>query len=199
MKNSRFLYGLIIFILAFFLGFLIIRQFYFQKEIKKVTSPDQTEALAIEVGELLKNTEKQHKQVEQLKVEKDNLQKSIYDRSKAEQTMDENIAKYQILTGTTKVQGEGVEITIDYKLTLAQQVDLLNALRNIGAEAIAINNKRITAKTGLDQNTFSMPYGIQVIGNKNILYEALTRRGGIIEQLGQAEVSKKDKLILPAS
>jgi uncharacterized protein YlxW (UPF0749 family) len=199
MKNSRFLYGLIIFILAFFLGFLIIRQFYFQKEIKKVTSPDQTEALAIEVGELLKNTEKQHKQVEQLKVEKDNLQKSIYDRSKAEQTMDENIAKYQILTGTTKVQGEGVEITIDYKLTLAQQVDLLNALRNIGAEAIAINNKRITPKTGLDQNTFSMPYGIQVIGNKNILYEALTRRGGIIEQLGQAEVSKKDKLILPAS
>jgi len=199
MKNSRFLYGLIIFILAFFLGFLIIRQFYFQKEIKKVTSPDQTEALAIEVGELLKNTEKQHKQVEQLKVEKDNLQKSIYDRSKAEQTMDENIAKYQILTGTTKVQGEGVEITIDYKLTLAQQVDLLNALRNIGAEAIAINNKRITAKTGLDQNTFSMPYGIHVIGNKNILYEALTRRGGIIEQLGQAEVSKKDKLILPAS
>jgi len=199
MKNSRFLYGLIIFILVFFLGFLIIRQFYFQKEIKKVTSPDQTEALAIEVGELLKNTEKQHKQVEQLKVEKDNLQKSIYDRSKAEQTMDENIAKYQILTGTTKVQGEGVEITIDYKLTLAQQVDLLNALRNIGAEAIAINNKRITAKTGLDQNTFSMPYGIHVIGNKNILYEALTRRGGIIEQLGQAEVSKKDKLILPAS
>ena len=77
-------------------------------------------------------------------------------------------------------------------------MDFLNALRNIGAEAIVINEKRIGPATGIGENTFSLPYRFQALGNKDILYEALTRRGGIIEQIGQGKVEKKDNLLLPA-
>ena len=89
-----------------------------------------------------------------------------------------------------------------FRSSQTQIVDLVNALRNIGTYLISINNQRITANFFIPNNYFSSPYEIKALGNKTVLESALTRKGGIIEQIAgddksKFEITTTDNLIIP--
>jgi uncharacterized protein YlxW (UPF0749 family) len=89
---------------------------------------------------------------------------------------------------------------------------LLNELRNAGAEALALNGRRIVAWTaiGTDGEQVTVngrpvepPYRLEAIGSAHTMEAALTRPGGLVDSLQQVRpgisvtVRQREKLTLP--
>ena len=109
----------------------------------------------------------------------------------------EKIKKYEIILGLTKVQGEGVTITVadnneqkdnssfasinnsNYLVHDGNLVAIINELKIAGAEAISINGKRIVNSTSINcagnviqinGEKVGSPFVINAIGDKDLLY-----------------------------
>ena len=124
---------------------------------------------------------------------------------------EQNIKKYNTILGLTDVSGEGVTINI-----LAKQLDestkdyldnIINELKNAGAESISINNQRLiwNSVISCDGNVIKVnlekiesPFVIKAIGDTRLLHGALVRPGGYIELLNsngiKAEVVKSTNI-----
>ena len=104
--------------------------------------------------------------------------------------------------GLTDVTGEGVVVTVyDNKNGLGGAADLIhdgdlrevvNELKNAGAEAISINDERIVSSTAItcvgtviqvNKEKVSSPFVIKAIGNQTALWGGITRPGGYLERL----------------
>ena len=106
----------------------------------------------------------------------------------------------QILLGTTSVSGPGIRLTVTGKLlTASQLIDLVNALRNLGAEAISVNTQRFTGTSWVDEGGIAAPVTVAAIGSQRLLDSGVRQRGGILDELGvSATVDDVDTLTLPA-
>lgn len=114
--------------------------------------------------------------------------------------IEEEIAENEILLGVTDVKGEGIIINILDGQDLIHQEDLIimvDELKNSGAQAISINDQRITNSTYIycdgaviliDGEKIGNPFTIKAIGNSETIYGAITRNKGYISVL------EKDKL-----
>lgn len=101
----------------------------------------------------------------------------------------------QVLSGTVPVAGPGLEITIsDPGILVSATVffDLINELRDAGAEAISVNDARVVANTGISEITGGLQIGdrsvlpsyrVKVIGNATTISTALKIPGGILDVL----------------
>lgn len=183
-----------------FLGFILARQFFLQKAVNIVTESDKQSELAIEVSRLIESNKELAEEKAKLNEQYSLIQKSTEDQKTNMDAMASAIEQYKIILGEVKASGSGVSIVFEETMDTTQLTDLMNALRNIGAEAMAINSKRITPTTGWDMKTFSAPYKIQAIGDSNVLKQSLERRGGIMENIGiSGQVTIEKKLTLPAA
>lgn len=183
---------------AILIGYMIAYQFNLQKRISAIQGSKQDEDLATEVAYLLTANDQLSKQLDDLSLQKEKLSSESTSSSNDLQALESDIVNYRILLGKSAVHGPGVIITIKSDLLLPQIVDLMDALRNIGFDALAINDKRITPKTGF-MDGFKAPTVIKVIGDPTLLNDGLDRRGGILEQTGiDASIQKSDNVTVPA-
>ena len=111
--------------------------------------------------------------------------------------MESEREKYLIIMGLSEAEGPGVSVSFNYRLDKTQLIDLVNALRNSGAEAIAINGKRVLTETAMQGFEGEQDYLIEVIGESEVLHDALTRPGGIFDIVAPGEAKKSEKLTLP--
>jgi uncharacterized protein YlxW (UPF0749 family) len=125
------------------------------------------------------------------------------------------LGRIRAWTGLDPIAGRGVEITISGEIDAAAVDDLLNELRNAGAEAIAIEDIRVIARTSvsgvpgsLDVDGYLLhdPLTVRAIGRPETLVGSRTRVGGIIAQLSATnpaatvDVAAVDQpMTLPAS
>jgi uncharacterized protein YlxW (UPF0749 family) len=125
------------------------------------------------------------------------------------------LARIRAWSGLDPVAGKGVTITVSGPIDAVAVDDLVNELRNAGAEAVAIEDIRIVARTTVSGSPGSLdvdglllrdPFRIQAIGRPEALVGSLTRGGGIIAQLGATNQSvtidvepTEDQMTLPAS
>lgn len=102
------------------------------------------------------------------------------------------LGRIRAWAGLDPIAGRGVKITVNGEIDGAAVDDLLNELRNAGAEAIAIEDLRVVARTAvsgvpgsLDVDGFLLrdPFTIRAIGKPETLVGSLTRVGGMIAQL----------------
>lgn len=119
------------------------------------------------------------------------------------------LQKYNMLLGQTDLIGPGVIVTLEDGEsffgtdTIVHDGDLIqvvNALRNAGADAISINNQRITTRTDItcagnivriNGEKVGAPFVIKAIGSALRLETSLKIKGGYIEQLTDAHVKVK--------
>ena len=99
------------------------------------------------------------------------------------------------IIGLADVSGEGIIMNINDGLDLVHQEDLvilLDELKNAGAEAISINEKRITPNTYvycdggvilIDEQKIGNPFTIKAIGNSDKIYNSIMREKGYISTL----------------
>ena len=116
----------------------------------------------------------------------------------------ELIKKYTIVSGKTDVTGQGIIIKYkpsdnEAKADMVKDLrDIVNEIKNAGAEAIEINNQRIVGTTAIEMvknkieindTEVSENFIIKAIGDSNLMYSGLIRPGGTIENIGESGVS----------
>lgn len=101
------------------------------------------------------------------------------------------LAQLRVFAAQDPVAGPGVAVTIDGPFDDRAMSDLINELRNAGAEAIAIGDRRVGPRSWfaptaagivLDGARLSGPWTVSAIGAPDVLFVAMTRTGGIIGQ-----------------
>lgn len=138
---------------------------------------------------------------------------SLMSRGGAADTLDERVARAELLAGLTAVEGPGVLVTlrnsprtapsgVDKNSLLIHEQDvtgILNALRVGGSEALAIGSaaggapERIVANTALREapdglvvngSSLRPPYQITAIGEAQALRTELYRKDGVVRRAG---------------
>jgi uncharacterized protein YlxW (UPF0749 family) len=138
-------------------------------------------------------------------------------RARGATTVDQlrsDLARIRSWTGTLAVTGTGVVISVSGPIGGDGVEDLLNELRNAGAEAVSVGGVRIVAgivvagapgALSLENTELGDAFEIRAIGSPQILTGTLTRTGGVIAQIGAAypdariNVTPVDTLSLPAT
>ena len=125
----------------------------------------------------------------------------------------EDLARITAFGGLAPVTGEGITLEVEGDLDSIALNDLLNELRNAGAEALAVDQVRITHRSVAVQGPTSLlvddlPVGrrftVRAIGSPEGLLSTIERPGGIIAQLEQfidasIVATQSDDLELPAT
>ena len=103
--------------------------------------------------------------------------------------------------GYLDLQGEGIIVTLqdneNKSIAYSDLLTLVNELNSAGAEAISINDERMTSRSEI-----TGPYVVKAIGDKKYLESALTIKGGFIDLLKNEEktieYSTEDNVVVVA-
>jgi uncharacterized protein YlxW (UPF0749 family) len=125
-----------------------------------------------------------------------------------------DLARIKAWSGLTSLSGSGVVITVRGSIGGDGVEDLINELRNAGAEAIAVDGVRLVPGVvvagppgglSIENSALADVFEIRAIGSPQIMTGTLTRGGGIIALLGttyrdaQISVTPSDDVVLPAT
>ncbi len=128
----------------------------------------------------------------------------------------ETLADLQVLAGVVPVAGPGISISIEDPAAEVEwdaMLDLIQELRDAGAEAIAVDDTRVLASTWFGPTTSGVsvsgrllraPYSIAAIGPAEELAEAIQLPGGPLTVIGarpevEVRVRTEGDLVLPAA
>lgn len=138
-------------------------------------------------------------------------------RDRGETTVDQltqDLARIRAWAGLTPVAGQGIAITVHGPIGGDGVEDLLNELRNAGAEAISVDGVRVVmgvvvagapGALSVENQPIGDGFEIRAIGSPQILTGTLTRTGGVIAQLEatyagtRLTVTPVDRLTIPAT
>jgi uncharacterized protein YlxW (UPF0749 family) len=138
-------------------------------------------------------------------------------QARGEVSVDEisaDLSRVRAYAGLDAVGGPGVTIAIDGPIDGAGIEELINELRNAGAEAIAVSDVRVVAGVVvsgaagdalIDGQDLGANFTLEAIGAPDKLTGSLTRSGGVIAQLAATQpdvvvtVTPVDRLELPAT
>lgn len=127
---------------------------------------------------------------------------------------EEELQKNNTLLGLTNVVGSGIVIELedgnnpifvidnpsDLLIHNDDLMSLLNELRNAGAEAVAINDQRVTANSAItcegniikiNGEKIGSPFTIKAIGSQALLYGSIMRGGSYLELMKERGVNVK--------
>lgn len=190
--------------LALLLGIAILAQFRAHGRTLDVGSDREAQALLL--SELVEANGRLRTEIEFLE-----SQLAVYqadERGAGMQGLVDELNRVKVLNGLIEVSGPGIELLIDGPLSALDLQDLVNELRNAGAEAISLNGHRLvvssvvtvetkgaladtarpadterSASTGrsvVDGHSVARPYLFQAIGDPQTLESALLRPGGLL-------------------
>lgn len=140
--------------------------------------------------------------------------------------MNSKLARYNSLLGNTELIGKGIIITVkdgdgtgingawasDYIVHDGDLYELVNSLKNAGAEAISINNQRIVSKSSItcagnvvliNGEKVGVPYEIKAIGLPSMLYGAVTMPNGYLHWMiddgvnVKVDTVEKESIVIP--
>lgn len=125
----------------------------------------------------------------------------------------EDLRRITAFGGLAAVDGQGIVMDVDGNLDAIALNDLINELRNAGAEAIAVDTIRITARSVATEGPRAMEldgvevgeqFTLRAIGSPDGLLGAMERPGGIISQLklfirATIQIRQAESVELPAS
>lgn len=200
-------------LVAFVLGLLVVVQLRSQQADPGLATLS-TQELTFLVGNLSDENNRLQAEVSTLERE---LAGIASGQSRGEDSVDQlraELARIRAWTGLEAVYGPGVTITVDGRLDGPAVEDLLNELRNAGAEAIAIDGMRIVpgvvvvgapGEILVDGQALGASFEIRAIGSPPALTGSLTRVGGIVAVLGVTHpealltITPVERMDLPAT
>ena len=163
--------------------------------------------------------------IETMKYEEKTTKLSEYEEKKqsnveSSELVQNELEQVNMYLGKTDVTGEGIKITLkdfvdeDGNLQSITAEDLLvivDYLKSAGAEAISINEERITNMSDIvyisdsiiyiNQQRVLSPYQISAIGNQTYLESILLGNGGYVDELKklgfEVNIEKGNKITIP--
>lgn len=222
MKNKEFV--LTITVICFILGLIFTMQL---KTVKKNTENNVTTVRASEIQAQYTELKKKYEDLEATLAEKEKTIQEYRNAQTEEETTEllkQDLTNALKNAGLTDVRGQGIVITmndslenfgtgVDLNSYLVHDEDILNVVNELkatGAEAISINDQRITAMSEIrcagttilvNRKRLSPPYVIKAIGNSADLESGVTMRGGYVDILKgwgiRIDITKENDVFIP--
>ena len=212
-KNNWYIPLTIVFLL---MGVFLSLQFQAQNRIASDLTMERTENLIAMVRSLSDKRQKLAFEIYDLNSKLSTLIENKSDEKKLVADIQEQADKYAIVTGTTAVNGKGLTVIFEKHLPVLY-IDIINIINELwaaGAEAIAVNDQRITGNSSIfyledeasmfitvNNYKLNFPLVITAIGDPNNLEKGLTLPGGIIDNLALFNtfpyLSKSESLTVP--
>ncbi len=187
---------LVAFLLCAVLGFALFVSVR-QTQAQGLSSLRQSDLFAL-LDNVTEKSTRLEDEARQLQQTADQL-RSGSDRSAAAQAAArQRLDMLGILAGTAPAVGPGIDLAItdpQGQVNAATLLDIVQELRDAGAEAVQVGTTRVVASTAfvddttgvlVDGTTVSPPYTFLVIGDPQTLAAALEIPGGVIDTLHQA-------------
>lgn len=190
------------------LGFLLVAQLRTQDDINRVAANDDWDYV---VAELVVSNARLRNEIESLEEQVTALRGAEGAAAILLSLVDE-ANQLRVANGLVEVSGPGVQVTVAGPVSVLDLQDLVNELRNAGAEALALNDQRLIAWSAIatdgeqvmvDGQPVPDPYHLSAIGDPETLRTALLRPGGLVPLLSEANpaiiitVKESDRLTLP--
>ena len=146
------------------------------------------------VADLIDSNARLSEEIEELETQLNGLE-DVEGSGPLIQLLVDEVNNLRIANGLVAVTGPGIEVTVSEPIEVLDFHDLINELRNAGAEALALNGNRIVAWTAIgsdgrnvtvDGQPIEAPYQLEAIGDPHALDVALSRAGGLVSLLEQA-------------
>jgi len=198
---------------AAILGLLVVVQLRTQQ-----SDPGLADLTAQELTVLVANLNTRN---EQLRAEVTSLQRELASLSasqaRGQSSVDQirrDLARVRAWAGLEPLTGRGIVVQVRGPIDGMAVEDILNELRNAGAEAIAVDGVRVVWGTvvagragaiAVEDVPLGDPFEIRAIGNPETLAGSLVRVGGVISLLAATHprvavsVSPRDAVQVPAS
>lgn len=205
---SRILIRLCVCVLCAIVGFAAIAQHKNIQSSYASLSENELVRLLDETNQQMSLLESQRSQLTQ---QLDSIQSAADQRAQLEKVEKENEMTQGILAGTLPATGPGVQITIrqgSEHIDAGTLFNLIEELRNAGAEVIQVNNVRVVTSTyfantsdgvDCDGSHLTSPYVFQAIGDQDALSNSVNIAGGVGSRLrvqygASVSIEKKDSI-----
>ena len=198
---------------ALVLGLLVVVQLRSQATVPGLAGLSAQE-LTVLVANLNTRNDQLRTEVGSLQAELDGLKSA---QARGETSVDQirsDLDRTEIWAGLVAATGPGVTINVAGPISAGGVEEVMNELRNAGAEAISIGGVRLVASsvvTGtngaltIDGRALTSPFEIDAIGSSQTLTGSLTRPGGVVAQLAATDpnsiltVTPVDHVAVPAT
>src|SRR2546429_8020306 len=180
-------------IIALFLGFAAVTQVHSQDVFSRSLNLETPSSLTTLIANLSETNNELRNEIFDVRRDVADAQDSVSSGRGTLTEAERQIAQLRVFSAQSAVAGPGIAVRIDGGFDERALSDLVNELRNAGAEAIAVNDMRVgpksyftgTADHGIpvDNRPLRGPWTVRAIGAADVVYVAMTRTGGIIGQL----------------
>jgi uncharacterized protein YlxW (UPF0749 family) len=196
-------------------GFLAVGQLRGSEAFKQRLESENEGDLTRILAGLTTEADALRDEISQLKLQLLQLQNSNAADSASTAAAEAQLRALQVLAGTVPVSGPGLAIKIDDPENAIQYdtfIDVAAELRDAGAEALAINNRRIGANSAFGESegritvdgiAIKAPYTLTAIGSAATLEGGLKIPGGALDILNSlrgvaVDLQRSAKLDVPA-
>ena len=197
------------------LGFLLVGQLRgserFRQRLQAENEGDLTRILA----GLSTEADALRDEISTLKLQLVQLESTQASDSAATAAAEAQLRALRVLAGTVPVAGPGLSVVVEDPedaLTYDTLIDIVQELRDAGAEAVAVNNRRVGATSSfgeregelvIDGFTLSAPYTVQAIGPAATLEGGLQIPGGALDTLSslrgvEVRLQRAARVVVPA-
>jgi uncharacterized protein YlxW (UPF0749 family) len=185
-------------VVAALVGFVLVSQFRGQRRFTRQLQAESETDLARILSSLNTEADSLRDEIASLRLQLQDVQTSSRRDDAAAKSAQAQLLQLQVLSGTVPVHGPAVAVNVDdpeRSLRYDALIDLVEELRDAGAEALAVNGQRVGAASAfspqpgaidLDGSPLRSPYRVVAIGDPATLEAGLDIRGGAVETLSAA-------------
>lgn len=210
--RSQLIFGVILLLC----GLAVTMQLAAQRD-QRYTNLRQDELVGM-LDDVSAETRRLEGEVTQLERTRDRLASGADADQVAREEAHARLDALELLGGTVRAAGPGIEITLDDlhgKVTPEIMLNVIEELRDAGAEVLSVDDIRLVASSSVTQSatgalqidgvTLRRPMLIRAIGDRDTLAEATRFRGGLVATIegervqGRVSVAKRDRVEIDAT
>lgn len=207
--------SLLLAVAAGVVGFLLVGQLQGPRRESPPLAAESESDLARILSDLNNEADALQNEIADLKVQLNELRRSSQNEAAAAQAADEQLRNLEVLAGTVPATGPGVALTVTDPNSLLHydtMIDIVQELRDAGAEAVAIDGHRVGVATAfaesegritVDGVALTPPYRVVAIGQATTLDGGLKIPGGAVDAVSAVkgvhiDVVRQAKVDVPA-
>ena len=187
--------SIVVILIAGVVGFLVTSQLHGAVKLTQRLQAEDPANLTRILAGLSQEADSLQDESSSLQLQLQELRNSSVQDSAAAHSTAKQIAALEVLAGTVAVKGPGIVVTVSdnsASVHYATFIDVVQELRDAGAEAIAIDGTRVGVNsaftevqgvTSLDGVALRSPYKIEAIGSPDTLEGGLRIPGGALDAL----------------